>query len=131
MIIDEIELEQDGKPDWLLHALYPFEIGDNEARLTGQKAGMRVLFGNSMVISQCHVFEGVDEKETEGLPEQWHLRATVSQSGKSHRLVSVVYPYALGEEKALSLQAADSIIVRFDGQDYRIVKDRERYILAD
>lgn len=131
VIIDEIELEQDGKPDWLLHALYPFEIGDNEARLTGQKAGMRVLFGNSMVISQCHVFEGVDEKETEGLPEQWHLRATVSQSGKSHRLVSVVYPYALGEEKALYLQASDSITVRFDGQDYRIVKDQERYILVD
>ena len=34
-------------------------------------------------------------------------------------------------EKALSLQASDSITVRFDGQDYRIVKDQERYILVD
>lgn len=127
VIVDEIELAEPDVIDFRLHALSPFAIGQNEAKMQGEKAGMRVLFDQDMVISQSDVFEGADPAEAEGLPVQYHLCATTSQRTCRHRLVSVVYPYALGEEKPVTLEG-DTVVC--GDRSWRLKKENEKYIIC-
>lgn len=79
--------------------MYPFDIGENQARLTGEKAGMKVIFVNTeMNLTQSDVFEGVNPEEYEGLKKQWHLCGETVQKKKKHKIVTVLYPYALEEK---------------------------------
>ena len=108
VIIDEIELVQAGKVEWMLHGLYPFEIGADCVSLTGRKAGMKVIFANTkMNFTQSDVFEGVNPDEYEGLGKQWHLCGETVEKKMKHKIVAVLYPYALGKEEELSLEWRD------------------------
>ena len=127
VIVDEIELHEPDVIDYRLHALHPFAIGANEARMDGEKAGMRVLFDQEMLLSQSDVFDGADMKEVEGLATQYHLCATTCQKARSHRLVSVLCPYARGAEKTAVI-AGDTIT--FDGQSWKLVRDDKKYTMV-
>ena len=127
VVVDEIELETPDVIDYRLHAIHPFVIGENEAGVEGEKAGMRVWFDQDMHISQSDVFEGADMKEVEGMAKQYHLCATTCRRACSHRLVSVLYPYAAGTEKQVIL---DGDTVSFDGRQWKIVKEDEKYTIV-
>jgi len=126
VMVDEIELAEAETIEYRLHALQPFAIGRNEASMQGAKAGMRVLFDQDMAISQSDVFDGADMAEVEGLPVQYHLCAATCQKRCSHRLVSVLYPYAAGEEKQIALQG-DTIT--FDGVSRKLVRNGQEYTI--
>ena len=119
VMIDEIELEQEGKIDWLLHSLNPFEIGKNQAFLKRGKANLDIqIISHQMEITQSDCFEGVDNKEIEGLDLQWHLKARTLAKDKSFKIVSLLYPYKDGEKKELKVVDDRGNEVLFDGQNY-------------
>ena len=124
VIVDEIRLSAPETIDYRLHALYPFETGENFARICGQKAGMLALFGSDVIMTQSDVFDGVDPSEYEGLPTQYHLCATTREASCEHTFVSVIYPYALGSEKPLALSGTRIV---FDGRTYALVREGDRY----
>ena len=126
VIVDEIELAEPDVIDFRLHALSPFTTGQNEAKMQGEKAGMRVLFDQDMLMSQSDVFDGADPAEVERLPTQYHLCATTRHRTNHHRLVSVLYPYAAGEEKSLTLNG-DTICM--NGRSWKLVKENEKYTI--
>lgn len=124
VIVDEIRLSAPETIDYRLHALYPFETGENAARIRGQKAGMLALFGADVTMTQSDVFDGVDPSEYEGLPTQYHLCATTRKAACEHTFVSVIYPYALGTERPLSLYGTRIV---FDGRAYELVREGDKY----
>ena len=124
--MDEIRLQAPETIDFRLHALYPFDIGRNTARMAGQKAGMTVLFNRDMTMSQSDVFDGVDAAEYEGLPTQYHLCATTREASCEHTLVSVLYPYPLGVEKPIALEGNR---ITFDGRAFDLVQEGDGYTL--
>ena len=124
VIVDEIRLSAPETIDYRLHALYPFETGENFARICGQKAGMLALFGSDVIMTQSDVFDGVEPGEYEGLPTQYHLCATTREASCEHTFVSVIYPYALGTEKPLSLSGTR---IDLDGRTYALVREGDRY----
>lgn len=126
VIVDEISLKAPEAIDFRLHALYPFDIGKNVARMMGRKAGMTVLFNRDMTMTQSDVFDGVDPAEYEGLPTQYHLCATTRESVCEHTLVSVLYPYPLGREKPIALSGNR---ITFDSRAFDLVRQGEGYTL--
>ena len=126
VIVDEIRLQEPETIDFRLHALYPFSLGENTARVAGRKAGMTVLFNRDMAMTQSDVFDGVDPAEYEGLPTQYHLCATTREAGRAHTLVSVLYPYALGEEKPIALEDTR---ITLDGRGFDLVRQGDGYTL--
>ncbi len=124
VIVDEIALSKPDVIDYRLHALEPFAFGEREVSVQGEKAGMRVLFDQDVALSQTDVFEGVDPAEYEGKPTQYHLVATTREAKTEHTFVSVVYPYATGCEKQLSLEGNR---ITFDGKTYTLQRDGEAF----
>lgn len=132
VMIDEIELEQEGTVQWLLHGLHKFTLGNNEFSSLHGGAGLRVVFaGGDMELEQCSEFEGVDPAETEGLAEQWHVTASTMTPKRSHRIVSVLYPYRSGEEQELCVTAADTVTVRLGAVAVEIKAEDGGYRAAD
>ncbi|MGN1018981.1 MAG: DUF4962 domain-containing protein [Aristaeellaceae bacterium] len=126
VIVDEIRLTAPEVIDFRLHALKPFALGDRAARMTGRKAGLTVLFSQDMAMTQRDVFDGVDPAEYEGLPTQYHLCATTRAPARDHTLVTVLYPFALGEEKPVALAG---MRITFGGRAFDLVREGEGYTL--
>ncbi len=120
IIIDEINLTQEGTVDWLLHGLHQFEIGENKFSSLHNNVGLKGMFiGTEMVITQTNQFEEVDPSETEGLDHQWHLTARTTVAQKEHRIVTILYPYREGEEKSLVVERVeDDIQINFAGKKF-------------
>lgn len=130
VMIDEIELEQEANVSWLLHGLEPFILGENQCTLQHNHVTMEVLLaGAEMDLSQTNVFENVQEEELKGLDEQWHMKATTREVARSHRIVSVLYPYKKGDKKTVTLKIEASIEVSIDGKKHEIIKKNEDYRL--
>ena len=90
--------------------------------LTGERAGMKVIFANTeMSFTQPDVFEGVNPDECEGLKKQWHLCGETVEKKKRHKIAAVLYPYALGKEEMLSVEweADRKIEVRLGEERFR------------
>ena len=130
VIIDEIELAQEGAVQWLLHGLHEFQIKDNEFESMHNGVGLRTIFaGTDMKITQGNEFEGVNAAEIEGLDPQWHVTASTAQARKSHRIVTLVYPYRRGEEEALQVTAENEITVHLGDKHITISKEEESYYI--
>ncbi len=127
VIVDEIALSKPDVIDYRLHTVTPFALGQREASVQGEKAGMRVLFAQDVTLSQTDVFEGIDPTEYEGMPTQYHLVATTREAKAMHTFVSVVYPYETGGEKQLSL---DGNRITFDGKTYTLLRDGDAFVVC-
>lgn len=108
VIRDVVELEKELPLQWLLHSLRPFECGDNQAVMHGEKADMRVEFlTGGMHISQTDAFDAqIRPEETEGKPNQWHLCAQTAPA-KQHEIVTLVIPEKRGEAKPVTVTKQD------------------------
>ncbi|MNG30696.1 hypothetical protein D3C84_1163600 [compost metagenome] len=63
----------------------------------------RFVYSSSgeMSLSQHQSFTDVDPSEIEGLPPQWHLKAT-TKSARNHRIATLLVPIKHGEPKYVS-----------------------------
>lgn len=95
VIVDSVETEEESFLDWLLHSLSPFEINGNEFKISREKAELegRIVYCSSGIkeIVQTDVYDGVDEKELDGLEKQYHLSVKTGKS-KKHVMVSLLVP---------------------------------------
>lgn len=95
VIVDSIEAEHEVAVDWLLHSLTEFKIDQNKFSIQRSKASLdgKVVYCSSQMESftQTNEFEGVDEKEIEGLEPQWHLTMKTKKA-KNHVIVSLLVP---------------------------------------
>jgi hypothetical protein len=105
VVVDQIDLSQPGRVDWLFHTLYEMELHGQTFKLNGRKANMdgRFIYCSSgdLQLSQHNEFTGVDEAEIEGLAREWHLTATTREA-RSHRIVTLLVPLRKNEPKYVS-----------------------------
>lgn len=130
VIIDNVDLEQEGAIQWLYHSLTEMRIKDQSFRIEGEKAGLYGSFvyssSSDLTISQTDQFpESVDPSEIEGLPNQWHLSAS-TRKAKRHRLATLLVPYQQNYEKYVSYFIDDqdhgmNLYMTEGGKTFRIV----------
>jgi len=115
VLVDEVELSSEGALDFLMHTMRKVEIADNTFSYSGEKADMRVTFANggNMAITQTDEFADVNEKETEGLAKQWHIKATTGKA-LSHKLVTLIEIGKAGTLGTIAFNRQGEKIV-FDG----------------
>ncbi|MEK3915249.1 DUF4962 domain-containing protein [Paenibacillus sp. FSL H7-0331] len=105
VVVDQIDLSQPGRVDWLFHTLYEMELDGQSFKVHGQKADMdgRFVYSSSgdLSLSQHDEFTEVDTAEIEGLNRHWHLTAT-TQSARSHRIATLLVPLRKDEPKYVS-----------------------------
>lgn len=102
VIVDTVETQTESTVDFLLHSLEKYEINGNEFKVKRPNATLngQILYSFSGIhkISQTDEFEGVDEKEIEGLKGQWHLKVHTNPS-KIHKIVTLLVPEKINEPK--------------------------------
>ncbi|MFT4173673.1 MAG: DUF4962 domain-containing protein [Rhodocyclaceae bacterium] len=100
VIVDDVELDQDGSVQWLMHSYSACELGEQVFRYRGEKAGLNGEFVYSssgpLRIENTPSYGNIDQAEVEGLPSQSTLIASTSQS-RVHTLVTLITPYALAK----------------------------------
>ncbi|MEK3722025.1 DUF4962 domain-containing protein [Paenibacillus sp. FSL H8-0034] len=105
VVVDQIDLSQSGRVDWLFHTLYEMELDGQCFKVRGQKADMdgRFVYSSSgdLSLSQHDEFTEVDSAEIEGLDRHWHLTAA-TQSARSHRIATLLVPLRKDEPKYVS-----------------------------
>ncbi|WP_240417416.1 DUF4962 domain-containing protein [Paenibacillus periandrae] len=105
VVVDQIDLSQPGRVDWLFHTLYEMELDGQSFKVHGQKADMdgRFVYSSSgdLSLSQHDEFTEVDSAEIEGLDRHWHLTAA-TQSARSHRIATLLVPLRKDEPKYVS-----------------------------
>lgn len=132
VLIDEIELEQEGTVQWLLHGLTEFEIGANRFESLADGVGLEVVFaGNEMEITQTDRFGEVDEAEIRGMDRQWHVTASTAHRRKAHRIVTMLYPFCSDDRQKVQVQAAEGhkIVIDFGGSHMEVCERGGKYYI--
>ncbi len=135
VIIDEVKLSQEGCVNWLMHSLDQFNINGQSFTVDRPKAGLETTFVNvssgAVSIEQTDVFDGISEKEIEGLPNQWHLSAT-TKPAKEHTIVSLLNVYKSGQRRPIEYSydtASGAHVFTLAGKKYSVVKNGAEYIV--
>lgn len=71
----------------------------------------------------------VDPAETTGMPVQWHITAATANAQKSHRIVSVLYPYREGEKESLQVLADNDITIKMGDRVMTVTEKQGGYYL--
>jgi hypothetical protein len=112
VIIDDLVAPQPSTFQWMLHALNPFEIDDQGARLDREKAGVRVDYVASQRL-KLRQWTGYDPPpdarylaaaNRPGIPEQWHLEAAAATPAESSFTLTVLRPYRRERPAASKIQ---------------------------
>ncbi|ABX40875.1 heparinase II/III domain-containing protein [Lachnoclostridium phytofermentans] len=105
ILVDTVESEDKSDVEWLLHSLSKFQIEEETIEVNGKMAGMtaKIVYCSSNIesITQSDIFTEVDEKETDGLDNQWHLTMKTGKA-KKHIIVSVIVPYKMEQKKLVN-----------------------------
>jgi Heparinase II/III-like protein. len=132
IIIDEVELEQEGHLNWLLHGLSAFELGENQFSLRREKANLDVLFlKGDMSLSQTDEFDGVIPSETADFPPQYHLTATTRQAAAFHQIITLLAPYKAGGETPLRILDKAAWLFSHAGKKYQLLQESGRYKIEE
>ena len=104
VIVDEVELSQEGEVQWLMQLLDAPAMGQNSFRYEGQRGGVtgEFVFSASGPLKLATVagFDDVDPAEIEGLALHHRVIATTT-AARSHRIVTLLTPYQVGQRKRL------------------------------
>ncbi len=104
VVVDEVELEQPGQLQWLMHLMGAPQMGQNSFRFEGARGGVtgEFVFSSSGPVSLSTVqgFDDVDPDELQGLAPHHRVVAT-TRSARSHRLVTALTPYRVGRSERL------------------------------
>ncbi|WP_273128455.1 DUF4962 domain-containing protein [Bacillus weihaiensis] len=105
VIVDNVDLKQEGSVNWLLHSLHKMDIKDQSFKIAGEKADLQGQFvyssSGDLFLDQTDQFNDVDPEEVEGLPNEWHLNAVTKKSNR-HRIVTLLTPNRKDEQKYVS-----------------------------
>jgi hypothetical protein len=105
VVVDQIDLSQPARVDWLFHTLHEMKLDGQTFKLNGRKANMdgRFIYSSSgdLQLSQHNEFIGVNAVEIEGLDREWHLTAT-TRMARSHRIVTLLVPLRKEKPKYVS-----------------------------
>ncbi|KHF41324.1 DUF4962 domain-containing protein [Halalkalibacter okhensis] len=105
VLIDTIDLTQEGKVDWLLHTLNEMTLKHQSFAVEGEKAALEGRFvycsSGELTLNQHNDFPGVDLTELEGAPVHWRLQAQTN-SAKRHRIVTLLHPMKKTKPKYVS-----------------------------
>jgi len=98
IFVDTVDADEEVELEWLLHTNNELHLAKDTFRYTGEKAGFygQVLWSEAGVpkLSQNTGFEGVDEKDFEGLPVSTCLKLAYPKSTR-HRIATLLVPYRL------------------------------------
>lgn len=104
VVVDEVELEQEGQIQWLMQLLGRPQLGQTSFRYEGARGGVtgEFLFSSSGPVTLASVegFDDVDPAEIRGLPLHHRVVATTAPA-RSHSLVTLLTPYRLGHSERL------------------------------
>lgn len=102
VIVDHVELEQEGDIQWRMHTLESCQISNRAFRYEGARAGLtgEFVFNSSgpVTLRSSEGFQGVDASEYEGLPKHWFVEASTPKAS-THTLVTLLTPYAKAQPK--------------------------------
>ena len=113
VIVDDLEAPQPSTFQWMLHALNPFTIEDQEARLERNKAGVLVDYVSSQRL-ELRQSTGYDPPPDArylasinhpGFPEQWHLEAATSSPAERSFTLTVLRAYRREQPPASKVRA--------------------------
>ncbi|MGG1554083.1 DUF4962 domain-containing protein [Paenibacillus ferrarius] len=128
VVVDHIDLAQAGSVDWLFQTLNEMKVNEQTFTVQGRKADMdgRFVYCSSgeLTLTQEQSFTDIDLSEIEGLPTQWHLKAT-TKAARSHRIATLLVPIKHGEPKYVSYFMDDQgfdvhIYFTEDGRTHRV-----------
>lgn len=104
LVVDDVELEQEGSVQWLMHLLGRPQLGQNSFRHEGQHGGVtgEFVFSSSGApsLAAAEGFDDVDLSEIPGLPLHHRVVATTPRA-HSHSLVTLLTPYRKGQPDRL------------------------------
>lgn len=104
LVVDEVELEQDGQVQWLMQLMGAPRMGQNSFRWEGERGGVTGEFvycsSGAVSLQTIEGFDDVDPAEIEGLARHHRVIATTPRA-KSHSLVTLLTPYRKGRSERL------------------------------
>ena len=104
VVVDSVELDQEGEIQWLMQLMQPPQLGQSSFRYEGTKGGItgQFLFCSSgpVTLSTIEGFDDVDPAEWAGLAPHSRVVATTPKA-KSHTLVTLLSPYRKGHPERL------------------------------
>jgi hypothetical protein len=127
VIIDDLIAPQPSTFQWMLHALNPFEIDGQGARLEREKAGVMVEYVGSQRL-KLRQWSGYDpppdaiylaSAKRPGIPEQWHLEAAAGLPAESTFTLTVLRPYRREHSAAAGIQVEQNetaVLVKVPGK---------------
>ena len=90
VVVDEVELEQDGQVQWQMHLLKAPTLGRSSFRHEGQRGGITGEFvfcsSGAATLSTVEGFDDVDLTEIEGQPLHHRVIATTRSRTHAHHL---------------------------------------------
>lgn len=105
VIVDSVAVDTPLSIDFNLHSLSPYIIEENSFLTQRPKARLdgRIIYCSSGVesITQSSSFDGEDEKETEGMENQYHLTVHTPEAYR-HVLVTLLISSKPGEQKMVT-----------------------------
>lgn len=104
VVVDEVELEQEGEVQWPMHLLSAPMLGKSSFRYEGQRGGVTGEFvfcsSGSPTLSTVEGFDDVDLSEIPGQALHHRVIATTPRA-RTHTLVTLLTPYRLGASNRL------------------------------
>ncbi|MCY7388910.1 MAG: DUF4962 domain-containing protein [Burkholderiales bacterium] len=104
LVVDEVELSQEGQVQWQMHLMNSPQLGQNSFRYEGQRGGVTGEFvfcsSGHVTLSSVEGFDDVDPLEIEGLPLHHRVIATTPHACV-HTLVTLLTPYRVGYPERL------------------------------
>lgn len=105
ILVDSVDLEREGRVDWLMHSLQKMELEQEKFVICGEKAELYGSFvynsAGGMDIGQHDEFTDVNPADYEGQPLQWHMKATTAPALR-HKIVTLLVPVKKGESRYVS-----------------------------
>lgn len=104
LVVDEVELQQEGQVQWLMQLMAPPQLGQSSFRFEGERGGITGEFvfcsSGAPSLSTVEGFDDADPAEIAGLPRHHRLVATTPRA-RSHSLVTLLTPYRKGRSERL------------------------------
>jgi Heparinase II/III-like protein len=104
LVVDELELEQEGQVQWLMQLMARPQLGQNSFRHEGERGGVTGEFvfcsSGPVSLSTAEGFDDVDLAEIKGLPLHHRVIGSTPRA-RAHTLVTLLTPYRKGRIERL------------------------------
>jgi hypothetical protein len=110
VIFDDLEAAKPATYQFMLHALAPFRVEEQQARLIVErpKAGVVVQYLPSDVPLRLRQWDGFEPKPQTQFPNTWHVEAATAEPRQTLRMVTVIVPHKEGQAEAWTARRQDS-----------------------